>query len=140
MKLATRTTGNFLNFGEDFTVFLISPKWSNTYQKSKVKTLKHNKFHAGSNPTGGMLKVCDGEHVRQWPWLEIKLNPLTTNPPKMVKRIQTIRLLLSTNSLSVFDHFVGLAIKGSTPLIGQPFCKNKLSFSWSCDWVIYINR
>ena len=30
----------------------------------------------------------------------------------MVKHTQTIRLLLSTNFLSVFDHFVGLALKG----------------------------
>ena len=30
----------------------------------------------------------------------------------MVKHIQTIRRLLPTNCLSVFDHFVGLALKG----------------------------
>ena len=30
----------------------------------------------------------------------------------MVKHTQTIRWLLPTNSLSVFDHFVGLALKG----------------------------
>ena len=30
----------------------------------------------------------------------------------MVKHTQTIRRLLSTNCLSVFDHFVGLALKG----------------------------
>ena len=32
--------------------------------------------------------------------------------PKMVKRIQTIPRLLLTNCLSLFDHFVGLALKG----------------------------
>ena len=32
--------------------------------------------------------------------------------PKMVKRIQTIHRLLLTNCLSLFDHFVGLALKG----------------------------
>ena len=32
----------------------------------------------------------------------------------MVKHIQTIRQLLLTNCLSVFDHFVGLAFKGLT--------------------------
>ena len=31
---------------------------------------------------------------------------------KMVKHTQTIRRLLSTNCLSVFDHFVGLVLKG----------------------------
>ena len=30
----------------------------------------------------------------------------------MVKHTQTIRRQFSTNSLSVFDHFVGLALKG----------------------------
>ena len=32
----------------------------------------------------------------------------------MAKHTQTIRRLLSTNCLSVFDHFVGLALKGLT--------------------------
>ena len=32
----------------------------------------------------------------------------------MVKQIQTIRRLLPTNCLSVFDHFAGLALKGLT--------------------------
>ena len=30
----------------------------------------------------------------------------------MVKHTQTVRRLLPTNSLSVFDHFAGLALKG----------------------------
>ena len=38
-------------------------------------------------------------------------NLLNANPQKMVKHTQTIRRLLPTNSLSVFDHFVGLALK-----------------------------
>ena len=33
-------------------------------------------------------------------------------PPKIVKHTQTIRWLLLTNFLSVFDQFVGLAVKG----------------------------
>ena len=33
-------------------------------------------------------------------------------PHKMVKYTQTIHLLLTTNCLSVFDNFVGLALKG----------------------------
>ena len=33
-------------------------------------------------------------------------------PHKMVKQIQTIRRLLQTKCLSVFDHFVALALKG----------------------------
>ena len=40
---------------------------------------------------------------------------LTTSAPtpQMVKHTQTIHRLLPTNCLSVFDHFVGLALKGS---------------------------
>ena len=30
----------------------------------------------------------------------------------MVKHTQTIRLILPTNCLSLFDHFVGLTLKG----------------------------
>ena len=33
-------------------------------------------------------------------------------PPKMVKHTQTIRRQQPVNCLSVFDHFVGLALKG----------------------------
>ena len=35
---------------------------------------------------------------------------------KMVKHTQTIRRLLPTNCLSVFDHFVGLTLKGLTSI------------------------
>ena len=45
----------------------------------------------------------------------------------MVKHTQTIRRLLPTNYLSVFDHFVGLAFKGFVPariIVGcSPHCK-----------------
>ena len=33
-------------------------------------------------------------------------------PHKLIKHTQAIRRLLSTNCLSVFDYFVGLALKG----------------------------
>ena len=36
----------------------------------------------------------------------------------MVKHTQTIRRLLVINCLSVFDHFVGLALKGLITIIG----------------------
>ena len=41
------------------------------------------------------------------------LNPLSAKPHKMFKHTQTIRRLMSTNFLSVFNHLVGLALKGS---------------------------
>ena len=40
-----------------------------------------------------------------------QLNPLSANPTKWSKT-QTIRRLLPTNCLNVFNHFVGLALKG----------------------------
>ena len=40
----------------------------------------------------------------------------------MVKHTQTIRQLLPTNCLSVFDHFVGLALKGLMSLRLILFC------------------
>ena len=39
------------------------------------------------------------------------LNSLSANPTKW-SNTQTTRRLLPTNCLSVFDHFVGLAVKG----------------------------
>ena len=44
------------------------------------------------------------------------LNPLSANL-KMVRYTQTICRLLPMNCLSVFDHFVGLALKGLRPII-----------------------
>ena len=38
--------------------------------------------------------------------------PFKRQPRKMVKHTQTIRRVLPTNVLSLFDHFVGLALKG----------------------------
>ena len=38
--------------------------------------------------------------------------PFKHQPHKMVKHTQTIRWLLPRNCLSVFDHFVKLALKG----------------------------
>ena len=39
----------------------------------------------------------------------------------MVKHTQTIRRLLLTNYLSVFDYFAGLALKGLTSFVSQLF-------------------
>ena len=42
------------------------------------------------------------------------INPLSVNPKNGHTHTQTIRLLLPTNCLSVFDYFVGLALEGSS--------------------------
>ena len=38
--------------------------------------------------------------------------PFKCQPHKMVKHTQAVRQLFPTNCLSVFDHFLGLALKG----------------------------
>ena len=42
----------------------------------------------------------------------IDLNPLSANHTKWLNTLKTIRRQQPTNCLSVFDHFVGLALKG----------------------------
>ena len=43
----------------------------------------------------------------------------------MVKHTQTIHQLLPTNCLSVFDHFVGLALKGLNLILAVLVMLNK---------------
>ena len=52
----------------------------------------------------------------------------------MVKHTQTIRQLLATNCLSVFDHFVGLVPKGGFPLseMNGDFAEK---FIWACAFL-----
>ena len=45
----------------------------------------------------------------------------------MVRYTQTIRRLLPTNCLSVFDHFVRLALKGLENLVVFSFCTKGLT-------------
>ena len=44
--------------------------------------------------------------------IKTAFNPLSANPTKWSKHTQTIRRQQSMNCLSVFDHFVNLALKG----------------------------
>ena len=64
-------------------------------------------------------------NLKEW-YLTLKRQPY-----KMVKHIQTIHRMLSTNCLSVFDLFVGLALKGLIPVITLTDLQNlfrKISF------------
>ena len=53
----------------------------------------------------------------EWPDSSEKLRvqPFKCQPREMVIHAQTIRRRKPTNCLSVFDHFVTLALKGLTP-------------------------
>ena len=42
------------------------------------------------------------------------VNPLSANPTKWSNTLKTVRRLLLTNCLSLFDHFVGLTLTGLT--------------------------
>ena len=43
--------------------------------------------------------------------LDANFNPLSANPTKWLNTLKRLVGTLSTNCLSVFDHFVGLALK-----------------------------
>ena len=54
---------------------------------------------------------------------DLRHEELKRQPHKMIKHTHTIRRLLSTNCASVFDHFVGLTLKGSNfENIHSDFC------------------
>ena len=54
--------------------------------------------------------------------IHLAIKPLSTNLRKMVKYTQTIRQQQPTSCLVLFDHFVGLALKG---LKGPKHFENK---------------
>ena len=63
------------------------------------------------------MKLCHQNHFITSPssllhYRLYRFSPLSSNPVKMVKHTQTIRRQQPTNYLSVFDHFVGLVLKG----------------------------
>ena len=49
------------------------------------------------------------------PWVKVIHFNSKQQPHRMVKQTQTICRQQPTNCLSVFDHFVGLALKSLTP-------------------------
>ena len=59
------------------------------------------------------LYIKEQHHLsKKFKWIKANLNEtFERQPHKMVKHTQTIRQQQPTNFLSVFDHFVGLALK-----------------------------
>ena len=57
----------------------------------------------------------NGEFLKRW-WSK-QINPLSANPPEWSSIRKQFVGKLPTNCLSVFDHFVGLALKGLICLI-----------------------
>ena len=65
--------GNILEVYQQREKCVFSPLCSGYHScKTSLSKLEH-RFSAVSNPAHGVLKVCDGENLRQWPWLEIRL-------------------------------------------------------------------
>ena len=62
-----------------------------------------------------------------------QLKPFKRQTHKMVKHTQTIRRLLPTNCLSVFDYFVGLALEGLKEAIEllEKNCSQKLHHAYT---------
>ena len=56
----------------------------------------------------------------------------------MVKHTQTIRRQQPTNCLSVFDHFVGLAVKGLTCMKDFHIFPDARNYHWIC-WTSWRN-
>ena len=46
-----------------------------------------------------------------WIFTALTSQPFKRHPYKMLKRTQTVRRVLQTNCLSLFEHFVGFALK-----------------------------
>ena len=62
-----------------------------------------------------MLILLEGLLIyREMALVNVDVNSFKRQPHKMVKHAQTICRLLPTNCLSVFDHFVALALKRLT--------------------------
>ena len=57
------------------------------------------------------------EEVSGMKWVESELNPLSANPTKWSNTLKQFLGKLPTNCLSVFDHFVKLALKGLINMI-----------------------
>ena len=85
------------------------------------------RFCVSSNPVRGVLEVDFDENIWQWSRLEVRLNPLRGNPSKCSKTVKQFACFCQQIVLSVFNHFVGLALKGLTSFIRQPFCKKQLT-------------
>ena len=61
-------------------------------------------------------------------------------PHKMAKNIQTIRRQQSTNCLSVFDHFVGLVLKGLNVTVSLQLGAGHDSMQLSMPFTKYFTR
>ena len=96
---------------KDPLLFIPADKSNNLYKVSKdtyIKLLQDNitKSYKTSNVT------LINNIYKEVKAIVAELNPLSTNPTKWSKTLKQFVGKLPTNCLSVFDHFVILALKG----------------------------
>ena len=72
---------------------------------------------SGHFPLWSVLNT--GKFLIQYEFFRKYVNPLTTNPTKWSNTLKQFVNNLPTNCFSVFDHFVGLALKGLTSSTGD---------------------
>ena len=63
-----------------------------------------------------------------------QLNPLSANPTKWANTLKQFVGNFSTNGLSVFDHFVGLALKVLTQVKLQKLSKSYFRPTWKFNF------
>ena len=68
--------------------------------------------------------------------LHFKLNPLSANPTKWSNTLKQFVGKLPTNCLSVFDHFVGFALRGLKKLSK---CVLKIAALKPSEWMLIIS-
>ena len=76
-------------------------------------------------------------HTLKWmfslAWSESQFNPLNTNPTNWSNTLKQLIGKLLTNCLSVFDHFVGLVLKGlkytKIEICKINYCENKVKLN-----------
>ena len=87
--------------------------------------------------TGVLRRVCDDENPFQWTPLKMMLNPLSSNPTKWWNTLKQFAGKLPTNCLNVWP-FYGIALKGLTSFVSQPFYESSSQLSSSSTRCFYF--
>ena len=96
------TLNLFAAFQNEFTLCDIKP---NFYRKK-------NKFASHEQYLLSLLSSKNAKRLAQIKYTTQTFNPLSANPAKWSNTLKQFIGKLPTNCLSVFDRFVGLALKG----------------------------
>ena len=81
---------------------------------------------------------CEYVTIIFWSSYYTSINPLRTNPAKWSNTLKQFVDYLATNCLSVFDHFVGLALNGLSGV--HPLTRTYREWLKKCIWLTRIRR